>query len=447
MRSCLHARTVRTYQPCVSPLSSIAKAKQPLQRQPAIAAPLPQQRQHQPPYQQQQRRMIVAAAAVPALNAALAGISIGVLAAWLDARLKSRKPDLHYTPTEFNSAVMDRCPTMQSTYQCTPFLTNGHAETILVAKLRKPPGVVYKREILVTKDGGAVAIDWEHFDDDGKVGGYASSIHTHAQRDIKTAREWWAAADNPGSSMAGQALEPICCCHVSTHRLLLLALPVVPSNRSNSVQHVGNVPSPATSVSVSLQPAQHRPLVPCLPACLPPCLPVPCCCLPACLCVCACLLACLPPPPLTGPAAGRPSADPVPRPHRRQRRLIRPARSPAGAPRGCEGGRVQQQGHSRQPCADTTVLLGILHRGHTRGAAPAIEQHTAHSCCHHADSVKQLLQTKRQGLDYLDSSRSPPDSGVQQSFALLPAFPPSTLTIPLPRPLPSPRPLSLSPCR
>lgn len=190
MRSC-HARTVRTYQPCVSPVSSIAKFKQPLQRQPAIAAPLQQQqRQHQPP--SSQRGMNVAAAAVPALNAALAGISIGVLAAWLDARLKSRKPDLHYTPTEFNSAVLDRCPTMQSTYQCTPFLTNGHAETILVAKLRKPPGVVYKREILVTKDGGAVAMDWEHFGDDGKVG-YASRIHTHTERTRQ--RRGWAAAD------------------------------------------------------------------------------------------------------------------------------------------------------------------------------------------------------------------------------------------------------------
>lgn len=81
----------------------------------------------------------------------------------------NRKPDLYFTPNAFNSAVLDRCPTMQSTYQCTPFLTNGHAETILVAKLRKAPGVVYKREILLTKDGGAVTVDWEHVDDDGKV--------------------------------------------------------------------------------------------------------------------------------------------------------------------------------------------------------------------------------------------------------------------------------------
>lgn len=85
-----------------------------------------------------------------------------------------RKPDLFYTANEFNSAVLDRCPTVQSTYECTPFLTNGHAETILVAKLRKPPGVVYKREILVTKDSGAVAVDWEHFGDDGKVGSTCS---------------------------------------------------------------------------------------------------------------------------------------------------------------------------------------------------------------------------------------------------------------------------------
>lgn len=152
---------VHKFQKCVSPLS-IAKRQSALSfSQKPLAAP-----------QQYQlhRNMDVAAAALPvALNAALAGIGIGVLAAWLDAKLKSKKPDLYYTPNEFNSAVLDRCPTVQSTYQCTPFLTNGHAETILIAKLRKPPGVVYKREILVTKDGGAVAVDWEHVDDDGKA--------------------------------------------------------------------------------------------------------------------------------------------------------------------------------------------------------------------------------------------------------------------------------------
>lgn len=83
--------------------------------------------------------------------------------------MKSKKPDLVHTATPFNNAVLSRCPTLHSIYQCTPFLTNGHAETILVAKLRKPPGVDYRREIILTKDGGAVAIDWEHHDDAGKV--------------------------------------------------------------------------------------------------------------------------------------------------------------------------------------------------------------------------------------------------------------------------------------
>jgi predicted alpha/beta-fold hydrolase len=44
-----------------------------------------------------------------------------------------------------------------------------HTETILVAKLRKPPGVQYRREILLTSDRAAVTIDWEHHDDEGKV--------------------------------------------------------------------------------------------------------------------------------------------------------------------------------------------------------------------------------------------------------------------------------------
>jgi hypothetical protein len=82
-----------------------------------------------------------------------------------------RAPKLVYTPSAFNAAVLRACPALQAPYACTPGLTNGHVETILVAKLRQPPGVQYKREILIMQDGGAVAIDWEHVDDEGKVCG------------------------------------------------------------------------------------------------------------------------------------------------------------------------------------------------------------------------------------------------------------------------------------
>jgi hypothetical protein len=85
MRSCLHAQPVRSLQACVRPLGiSRRQSTLPLRsRPPTTAAPGAQQ-------YHQQRTMNVAAVAVPAVNAALAGISLGLLAAWLDARLKSR---------------------------------------------------------------------------------------------------------------------------------------------------------------------------------------------------------------------------------------------------------------------------------------------------------------------------------------------------------------------
>ena len=42
----------------------------------------------------------------------LVGAGAILAAAWLDARLKSRKPDLVYAPTEFNEAVLANCPTL-----------------------------------------------------------------------------------------------------------------------------------------------------------------------------------------------------------------------------------------------------------------------------------------------------------------------------------------------
>ena len=112
------------------------------------------------------RQMLTVAAALQPWHLfPAAGAVVGAAAAAvLDARLKSKKPDLFYTDTDFNQAVLSRCPTVYEEYKCTPGLTNGHVETILIAKLRRSPNLTYKREILRTEDGGAVAIDWEHFD-------------------------------------------------------------------------------------------------------------------------------------------------------------------------------------------------------------------------------------------------------------------------------------------
>ena len=44
-------------------------------------------------------------------------------------------------------------------------------ETIAIAKLRSNPRLAFRREIVVTRDSGAVAIDWEHLDMDDHVRG------------------------------------------------------------------------------------------------------------------------------------------------------------------------------------------------------------------------------------------------------------------------------------
>jgi hypothetical protein len=58
------------------------------------------------------RRSIKAMAVPLQLAIPLVGAGAILAAAWLDARLKSRKPDLVYAPTEFNEAVLANCPTL-----------------------------------------------------------------------------------------------------------------------------------------------------------------------------------------------------------------------------------------------------------------------------------------------------------------------------------------------
>ncbi|KAI8471311.1 MAG: Alpha/Beta hydrolase protein [Monoraphidium minutum] len=111
----------------------------------------------------------VAAAALPpqamALSAAAAAAAAAGLAAWLDARRRAAKPELVYDAAcPFTASVLSRCPTLKAEYRPVPFLTNAHVETIAIAKLRSDPRLPFRREVILTKDGGAVAIDWEHQD-------------------------------------------------------------------------------------------------------------------------------------------------------------------------------------------------------------------------------------------------------------------------------------------
>lgn len=84
--------------------------------------------------------------------------------AWVDAKRKTELPKIYTAQTDFNTSVLKRCPTLNSPYRPTPFLSNGHVETIFAARSRTAPHINYRRECLRMPDGGTVALDWEHFD-------------------------------------------------------------------------------------------------------------------------------------------------------------------------------------------------------------------------------------------------------------------------------------------
>ncbi|GBF96019.1 hypothetical protein Rsub_08834 [Raphidocelis subcapitata] len=148
-------------------------------RQPSALQRRPQQRSDQPraaaraplpcPRRTLQRHRGAAAppAALPphAMLPAAAALGATAAAVWQASRL-ARVPELAYDPgSSFAASVLSRCPTLtQYEYRPVPFLTNAHVETIAIAKLRSNPRLSFRREILLTKDGGAVAIDWEHAD-------------------------------------------------------------------------------------------------------------------------------------------------------------------------------------------------------------------------------------------------------------------------------------------
>ena len=61
--------------------------------------------------------------------------------------------------TEFNRAVLQRCPKLKEDYSKPFFLWNNHVETIWAAYFRADPKLHYQREYLYTPDGGLVTLD------------------------------------------------------------------------------------------------------------------------------------------------------------------------------------------------------------------------------------------------------------------------------------------------
>ena len=61
----------------------------------------------------------------PLLTGVTAVTATAVAAAFITARRRSGLPAVHMQQSDFNRAVLSRCPTINSMYRLIPFLTNG----------------------------------------------------------------------------------------------------------------------------------------------------------------------------------------------------------------------------------------------------------------------------------------------------------------------------------
>eukprot|EP00276_Gloeochaete_wittrockiana_P009635 CAMPEP_0184644368 /NCGR_PEP_ID=MMETSP0308-20130426/1092_1 /TAXON_ID=38269 /ORGANISM="Gloeochaete witrockiana, Strain SAG 46.84" /LENGTH=369 /DNA_ID=CAMNT_0027072853 /DNA_START=1468 /DNA_END=2577 /DNA_ORIENTATION=- len=72
----------------------------------------------------------------------------------------SKSPLIFYQNDEMIEEIFKRCPILSENYRPSPFLYNGHLQTIFAALFRRNPDVQYDREYVPTSDGGEIALDY-----------------------------------------------------------------------------------------------------------------------------------------------------------------------------------------------------------------------------------------------------------------------------------------------
>lgn len=101
------------------------------------------------------RAALVGAASAVAISAAAGAVVMGA------GKRFSFVPTVTAQPTPWNRDVLALCPKLFSPYHLSPFLRNGHVETIFAAWFRRDPRLAYSRELVRMPDGGTVALDTE----------------------------------------------------------------------------------------------------------------------------------------------------------------------------------------------------------------------------------------------------------------------------------------------
>ncbi|KAK3273914.1 hypothetical protein CYMTET_17875 [Cymbomonas tetramitiformis] len=75
----------------------------------------------------------------------------------------AKAPELSYQRNEYNDEVIRQCPSLRNVYYPTPFITGPHEQTC-VSLAAKGFGILpllnFEREMLLTPDGGSIALDW-----------------------------------------------------------------------------------------------------------------------------------------------------------------------------------------------------------------------------------------------------------------------------------------------
>jgi predicted alpha/beta-fold hydrolase len=128
--------------------------------------------------------VLIAAASVAAVSNALftqlLPYALVILMLYL-YRLEGEKPRLLYS--EQLAAIVSKCESLQSHYSCTPWAWSAHVQATLFALWpqmhlqHRQHRVEHKRELVPTRDGGQIALDW------CKVGEGHSDGHSEASGD------------------------------------------------------------------------------------------------------------------------------------------------------------------------------------------------------------------------------------------------------------------------
>ncbi|CAL5218897.1 g638 [Coccomyxa viridis] len=96
---------------------------------------------------------------------AVAGSSAAIAYIWYYLSRVCKVPSLYFKEGPLSQIVLEHCPLLQKPFAPTPWAFNGHAQTLLSVGRQFWRDANYRRQALVTPDGGLIALDWYHGSD------------------------------------------------------------------------------------------------------------------------------------------------------------------------------------------------------------------------------------------------------------------------------------------